>query len=211
MPQNFLHLLDQNLGNLHYILPEIPVVVPFLVALFVDMLVPAGKSKLTGYVCALGLLAALWFNMEQNSNFIHYPATSLSAFSGMLIHDHFGTFVKFPILLGTVFSILAAIHAKELSGKNHGEYFLLLLAVCVGGMFLASASNLLMIYLSLESLSVVSYAMAGYLRRDRRSAEAGIKYVIYGAMASGIMIFGMSYLYGLCGTLNLFGGAAVAA
>src|SRR5262249_45313931 len=83
-------------------------------------------------------------------------------------------------------------------------------AVCMGGMFLASASNLLMIYLSLESLSIVSYAMAGFLRRDRKSAESGIKYVIYGAMASGIMIFGMSYLYGIFGTLNLFGPGGIA-
>src|SRR6185436_14562576 len=113
---------------------------------------------------------------------------------------------KFVLLLGTIISIFMALHAKELAGPNRGEFFLLLTATCLGGMFLSSATNLLMIYLSLESLSIISYALAGYLRQDRKSAEAGIKYVIYGAMASGIMIFGMSYLYGLTGNLQLYGG-----
>src|SRR6185436_14259816 len=111
---------------------------------------------------------------------------------------------KFVLLLGTIISIFMALHAKELAGPNRGEFFLLLTATCLGGMFLSSATNLLMIYLSLESLSIISYALAGYLRQDRKSAEAGIKYVIYGAMASGIMIFGMSYLYGITGTLSLY-------
>src|SRR6185436_20345069 len=117
---------------------------------------------------------------------------------------------KFVLLLGTIISIFMALHAKELAGPNRGEFFLLLTATCLGGMFLSSATNLLMIYLSLESLSIISYALAGYLRQDRKSAEAGIKYVIYGAMASGIMIFGMSYLYGLTGTLNVFGVDGIA-
>src|SRR5437868_12911275 len=134
----------------------------------------------------------------------------VSLFYGMLIFDQYGTFFKFILMIGTVVSLLLSIHARELFGKNHGEFYLLLVAVCLGGMFLASASNLLMIYLSLESLSIVSYAMAGFLRHDRKSAEAGIKYVIYGAMASGIMIFGMSYLYGMTGTLNLFGTDGIA-
>jgi len=123
----------------------------------------------------------------------------------MFFFDWFGTAFKVVLLLGTLTALIVAIHAKELYGKNHGEFYLLIIAVCAGGMFLCSASNLLMIYLSLESLSIISYAMAGYLRKDRKSAEAGMKYVIYGAMASGIMIYGMSYLYGLTGTLNLYG------
>lgn len=133
----------------------------------------------------------------------HEVLQSKPIFSGMVHHDAFGNFFRMVLLLGTAITLLVSMHAKELFGKNHGEFFLLVSATCLGGMFLSAASNLLMIYLSLEALSVISYAMAGYLRQNRKSAEAGMKYVIYGAMASGIMIFGMSYLYGITGTLDL--------
>lgn len=225
MPDGFKDLLQQNLYHMTYIWPETMVAVTFLLALVFDFAVPHERRKSTAYICIVGLLIALWLNVQQHQHFIdaienlslthgaHAQLNALhpqSIFSGMLIYDQYGTFFKFIILLGTVVSLLLSIHARELFGKNHGEFYLLLVAVCLGGMFLASASNLLMIYLSLESLSIVSYAMAGFLRHNRKSAEAGIKYVIYGAMASGIMIFGMSYLYGLTGTLNVFGENGIA-
>lgn len=208
MPANFSNLLHWNLNHLTYILPEAMVCLTFLLALIFDFAVHHERRRSTAYLCIVGLLVALWLNVEQHYGFMRAISNGVpihkQVYSGMMYYDQFGNFFRFVILLGTVITLLLSIHARELFGKNHGEFYLLLLSVCAGGMFLASASNLLMIYLSLESLSIVSYAMAGYLRRDRKSAEAGIKYVIYGAMASGIMIFGMSYLYGLAGTLNLF-------
>ena len=224
MPTGFNSILNANLEWLRFIKPESMVIATFILALIFDFSVPLARRRSTAYICILGLLVALWLNFEQHRAFLDaYKSAQyavggelrlmkpVTIFSGMLIHDHFGTFFNFIILLGTVASLLLAIHARELFGKNHGEFYLLLVAVCMGGMFLASASNLLMIYLSIETLSIVSYALAGFLRRDRKSAEAGIKYVIYGAMASGIMIFGMSYLYGMTGTLNLFGEDGIAA
>jgi NADH-quinone oxidoreductase subunit N len=223
MPVNFADILNQNLRHLGYIMPETVVVATFLLALVFDFAVAAERRKSTGYLCIVGLLVALWlagqnlahvpgmartvFDGQSGTTFLA-PVLEKSIFSGMLVYDHFGTFFKIILLLGTIVTLILAIHAREISGKNEGEFYLLLVAVCAGGMFLASASNLLMIYLSLESLSILSYVLAGYLRQDRKSAEAGIKYVIYGAMASGIMIFGMSYLYGLTGTLNLYDYAA---
>ncbi|HYG75454.1 MAG TPA: NADH-quinone oxidoreductase subunit N [Planctomycetota bacterium] len=215
MPDNFSNLLSWNLNHLKYIVPEIMVVATFLLGVIFDFAVSAERRKTTAYLCILGLLAALWFNLQQHHGFMLSVANGQpihkTIYSGMIYYDQFGNFFKFIILLGTVISLLLSVHARELFGKNHGEFYLLLVAVCAGGMFLVSSSNLLMIYLSLETLSILSYAMAGYLRRDRKSAEAGIKYVIYGAMASGIMIFGMSYLYGLSGTLNLFDDPATGA
>jgi NADH-quinone oxidoreductase subunit N len=222
MPPGFKYLLNTNLQQFQFIQPEMMVIATFLLALVFDFAVPQQRRKSTAYICIIGLLCALWLNVQQNQEFIDaITSTAGSAqiramnqhmiFSGMLVYDHFGTFFNFIILLGTVVALLLSIHARELFGKNHGEFYLLLVAVCMGGMFLASSANLLMIYLSLESLSIISYAMAGFLRRDRKSAEAGIKYVIYGAMASGIMLFGMSYLYGMTGTLNVFGDGGIAA
>jgi NADH-quinone oxidoreductase subunit N len=212
MQVSFTDLLNQNVRHVSFILPEAMVVATFLFALVFDFVVAVERRKSTAYICILGLLVAMWLALRQNHQFAAAFAQNnsaqsgvvpLSIFGGMLTYDHFGTFFKLLILLGTIVTLLLSIHAKELQGKNHGEFFLLALAVCAGGMFLSSSSNLLMSYLSLESLSIISYAMAGFLRRDRKSAEAGIKYVIYGAMASGIMIYGMSYLYGLTGTLNI--------
>ncbi|MCY3022643.1 MAG: NADH-quinone oxidoreductase subunit N [Planctomycetota bacterium] len=207
MPDTFHLLLHQNLAQLRYILPELMVVATFLLALVFDLAVAAERRKSTGYVCLVGLLVALWLVLLQHQQFIaaaaHGGVTHKPIFAGMLSYDEFGTFFRFILLVGTMISLLLALHARELFGRNHGEFYLLLVAVCAGGMFLASATNLLMIYLAIESLSIVSYALAGFLRRDRKSAEAGIKYVIYGAMSSGLMLFGMSYLYGLTGTLSL--------
>ena len=206
----FYELIHHNKLDAGAIAPELMIVATFLMALIYDLTVPAlpGKDrKSTGWLCVIGLLMALWLNFKQHYFFLSSGSGHVAqhVFSNMIVYDHFGTAFKTIVLIGTLISVLGALNAKELYGKNHGEFYLLLLSVCLGGMFLSCASNLLMLYLSLEALSVISYAMAGYLRRDRKSAEAGIKYVIYGAMASGIMIYGMSYLYGLTGTLDLYG------
>ncbi len=208
MPPQFYEILNHNMVQIGYILPECMVVLSFLLAMVFDMAVTGERRRSTAYICIVGLLVAAWLNLQQFQQFsaaLQHDGMvgHKHIFMGMLEYDQFGNFFRFVILIGTIISLLVAVHARELSGKNHGEFYLLLMTVCTGGMFLASATNLLMIYLSIESLSVISYAMAGYLRRDRHSSEAGIKYMVYGAMASGIMIFGMSYLYGLSGTLNL--------
>lgn len=202
---NFYDLIKANTGDIGTIAAEIMVIATFLMALIFDFTLTHNKRQSTGWLCAAGTAMALWLNLKHNYMFHQdTPLVSRDVFSGMFYFDYFGSAFKAILLSGTLVALIIAIHAKELHGKNHGEFYLLLLAVCAGGMFLCSASNLLMIYLALESLSIISYAMAGFLRKDRKSAEAGIKYVIYGAMASGIMIYGMSYLYGLTGTLNLY-------
>jgi NADH-quinone oxidoreductase subunit N len=207
MPTTFPSLLHQNVSDLGCIQPEMMVIVTFVLALIFDLVVPNERRRSTGYLCVVGLLAALLLSLQQNHRFVietaHNVFTERPLFSGMLAFDQYGTFFKMILLLGTVISLLLAVHARELSDKNLGDFCLLLVAVCAGGMFLSSATNLLMIYLSLEFLSIISYALAGALRRNRKSAEAGIKYAIYGAMSSGIMLFGVSYLYGLTGTLDL--------
>lgn len=204
MPSNFLTILGQNINHLLLILPELIVAAGFVLALLFDLAVEESRRRSTGYICLLALLAALQANVADFNGFMAgADVVEKSLFSGMISHDAFGSFFKLLLLLGTIISILVGLHAKQISGRNQGEFFLLITATCLGGMFLASSSHLLMLYLSLEALSIVSYALAGFLRQDRKSAEAGIKYVIYGAMASGIMIFGMSYLYGLTGSMDL--------
>jgi NADH-quinone oxidoreductase subunit N len=92
---------------------------------------------------------------------------------------------------------------KEFPPARLGEFYALLMAIVVGMFLMASAKDLLMAYLAIELVSMTSYVLAGFKKGDRRAAEASLKYVIYGGVASGVMLFGMSYLYGLLRTTDL--------
>jgi NADH-quinone oxidoreductase subunit N len=92
---------------------------------------------------------------------------------------------------------------KEFPPARLGEFYALLMAIVLGMFLMASAKDLLMAYLAIELVSMTSYALAGFKKGDRRAAEASLKYVIYGGVASGVMLFGMSYLYGLLRTTDL--------
>ncbi|MBI5547110.1 MAG: NADH-quinone oxidoreductase subunit N [Deltaproteobacteria bacterium] len=138
--------------------------------------------------------AATWFLSGFDSQLI---------FSGLIAHDALAIYFKWLFLAATALAVWMAIPSKEIVPSRLGEYFALLLTMCLGMNLMASSVDLLMVYLSLEMVSIVSYILAGYRRGDRRAAEASLKYVIYGAVASGIMLFGISYLYGLLGTTNL--------
>ena len=94
-------------------------------------------------------------------------------------------------------TVLIAAQGKDFPPQRIGEFYALLVAIVLGMFLMASATDLLMIYLAIELVSMVSYALAGFRKGDRKAAEAALKYVIYGGVASGVMLFGMSYLYGL--------------
>jgi NADH-quinone oxidoreductase subunit N len=100
--------------------------------------------------------------------------------------------------------IIFSMRSSEVAERGSGEYSALLLAICLGMMLMAASSDLLMVYLSIEIVSIVGYILAGFRRGNRKSAEAALKYIIYGGVASGIMLYGMSLLYGVCGATSLF-------
>ena len=100
-------------------------------------------------------------------------------------------------------TVFVAAQGKDFPPARIGEFYALLMAVVLGMFLMASATDLLMIYLSIELVSMVSYVLAGFRKGDRKAAEGSLKYVIYGGVASGVMLFGMSYLYGLTGTTSL--------
>ena len=90
-----------------------------------------------------------------------------------------------------------------MKNRFHGEFNTLILAITFGMFFMVSAKNLLMAYIGFELVSIASYIVAGFLKESRRSSEAALKYVIYGGVSSGIMLYGFSLLYGLTGTLDI--------
>jgi NADH-quinone oxidoreductase subunit N len=99
--------------------------------------------------------------------------------------------------------VLIAGQGTDFPPSRIGQFYALLVAIVAGMFMLASATDLLMVYLALELVSMVSYALAGFRKGDRKAAEGSLKYVIYGGVASGVMLFGMSYLFGLTGTTSI--------
>ncbi len=131
------------------------------------------------------------------------PSSPRGLFNHMLVQDGLGTFFKWLFLATAAYTAGIVVHSREISSERLGEFYALLCAILLGMDLMAVSGDLLMVYLSLELVSMVSYALAGFRKGDVRSAEASLKYVIYGGVASGIMLFGISYLYGLFGTTDL--------
>ena len=115
----------------------------------------------------------------------------------------FPAFFKILLLLATAATILFSLRSEELDERLKGEYYALLLAITLGMFLMASSTNLLMIFISLETVSLTSYILAGFLTHSPRSSEAAFKYITYGAVASGTMLFGLSLLFGMTGTGDL--------
>jgi NADH-quinone oxidoreductase subunit N len=183
-----------NLDSLPYVIPEGLLVAAaltlFLTGLFARNQQRLGEIALIG--TALSLLAVALLARE--------PGTWL--FERMIVHDPFGVFFKILFGLSALAAVWMSLGSNEITGANQGEYYGLLLSGTVGMYFMATASNLLMAYLSLEFLSLTAYALTGYLRHDRRSGEAALKYLIFGGVASGTMIYGMSWIFGLAGSMD---------
>ncbi len=134
------------------------------------------------------------------------PASFGSApqlFSNMLANDSFSAFFRVLILVIAGMITLLSIGYKGLDEEDLGEYWFFLLSLTAAMMIAVSSNNLMMIYIALEGVSLISYIMAGYLKRDILSSEAGTKYFLFGALSTGVTLYGVSLVYGLFGTLDL--------
>ncbi len=191
-------------SSLQLIKPEIALSILLVVIVLFDLIFDKRKNLLP-VISIIGLLVTAYFVVEQfgvNNFAFRYDATSV----GLLAVDSFAVFFKMIVLLTSIFVILFSVTSSEIinTGDRHGEYYTLIMAMILGMFLISSASDLILIYLSIELLSLSSYILAGFLKTVDRSSEASLKYVIYGGVASGIMLFGISILYGLTGTTNLY-------
>ncbi len=123
--------------------------------------------------------------------------------AGMFVLDGYAFFWKLLFLLATALITLLSAQFLEEGGYRPAEYYSLLLLATTGMMLMASGANLLSIWISLELMALSSYILAGYFKREKRSNEAALKYFILGALSSGILLYGISLLYGATGTLQL--------
>jgi NADH-quinone oxidoreductase subunit N len=129
--------------------------------------------------------------------------TTGTFFAGTFSLDPFSVFFKFVFYIACGLGILLSINYLKVEDIRRGEYYALMLFATCGMMLMASAGDLITLYLGLELMALSVYILAGFMRRDNRSNEAAIKYLVLGAFSSGIMLYGMSLLYGLTGTTNL--------
>lgn len=192
-------MAERIINDLAFFTPEIVLTATLLLAILADILLRRTPLVVAGVVLA-GLIVAGILTLGQ-------AGTSASIFSGMIAVDPFARFVKLVVLLTailvTVFSLLSA--ELNAAGRKVGEYYTLLTGATLGLLLMAGANNLLMIYLAIELSSLSSYVLAGYTREAPDSSEASLKYVIFGALSSGLMLYGMSVIYGLTGSLDLQG------
>ena len=183
-----------NIESLSLYLPELIIILSIL-CVFIMESIPSYRS-LTFISTCVGLIFAgilLLFST---------PSTSL-LFEGMLINDSLSIYFKWLVLLSTLSIVIISKDDNSVMDEVKGEYYGMLLIITLGMFAMISAKNLLMIYLSIELVSIPSYIIAGISKNDKESNEASLKYVIYGSFASGIMLFGLSFLYGIIGSLDI--------
>ncbi|QBS37327.1 NADH-quinone oxidoreductase subunit N [Thermaerobacter sp. FW80] len=203
-------------GELIYLLPEIVLAVTAMVLLLADAFAggrdeaagqggetgaaapgtAAGRRDWIGYLAVLGVVVAMIVIRRD----VAQPGPILG---GMVSSDGYAAFFKAVFLIATALVALLSIDYVAQRGIAPGEYFSLLLLATTGALFMAGAANLLTFYLGLELLSLSSYALAGLMRTDPRSQEAALKYFLNGALSSGILLFGVSLVYGATGTFDL--------
>jgi NADH-quinone oxidoreductase subunit N len=192
--------LQQVLQDLGRFRPELALTAGLMLVVLVDAFrAPARDTVNRGItiVTLLGALALCW----------QLKGTSASLFRGMVVLDPLGVFFK-VILVGASLLVLLGFrlrNSREMAGLGHGEFYALLLAVTLSNLLLASANDLAMLYLALEMVSITSYVMVAYLKGDRLSNEASLKYILFGAVSTGAMLYGLSFLYGMSGTTSLPG------
>ena len=186
-----------NLNSLALFWPELLLSATILVAIIADLFYDRKDSFKVAFWSLGGMFLAYIAIRLQN-----IEPTSL--FMDTVAHDPFSQFFKILILISTAIVMLMSLVSGELKKYRIGEYFSIMTIMTFGLFLMSSSIDILMVYLSIEIVSIMSFFLAGYLKRNSLSNEASLKYVIYGAFSSGIMLYGLSILFGLTGTTNFF-------
>ncbi len=178
--------------------PEIVVTLTGLLVLVLDFTVRSRDRGWLGGLSVLGLVAALGLVLRQASG-----QARAVAFSGLHVVDDYASFFKVVFLLSATFVILLSIRTIQEQGMDSGEFYALLLFATLGTMLMASAADLLSLFIGLETMAVCTYVLCGFLKRDQRCNEGALKYLLMGVFSTGVILYGMVLLYGFAGSTNL--------
>ena len=168
--------------------------------LLIDLMVPRSWKWINAAGALVGVLFAALCVWQIQSML---PPRGLLAFYNSLLVDRFAIYFWYLFLAAAAISILMSVHYLDLEGEHHGEYYALLLLSVVGMMCISAGIDVVLIYIGLELMAISTYVLVGFLRRDRRSNEAALKYMLLGAFSSGIFAYGLSLFYGIAGSTNL--------
>src|SRR5271155_5665931 len=181
-------------------LPMVELTIFALGILLIDLMIPRGWKWINAVGAFAGIVFAAACVWQIQSTL---PPRGLVGFYNALLVDRFAIYFWYLFLAGTAIAIVGSVHYLDLEDENHGEYYALLLLSVVGMMCMAAGIDIVLIFIGLELMAISTYVLVGFLRRDRRSNEAALKYLLLGAFSSGIFAYGLSLLYGLSGSTDL--------
>ncbi|HEX3560839.1 MAG TPA: NADH-quinone oxidoreductase subunit N [Pyrinomonadaceae bacterium] len=192
-------------GDLRLIAPELILTLCACVALVMEVMLPQRLSRWTGYFALVGLALTTASVCVLGWPFLSGAgaATPLVGFYGTLKVDGFAVVFELILLVAALLTVAISFRYLDEEGEQRGEYYSLVMFATVGMMFLASGYDLIVLYISLELMALTFYVLVGYTKRERQSNEAGMKYFLLGAFSSGILLYGISLLFGVTGSTNL--------
>jgi NADH-quinone oxidoreductase subunit N len=176
--------------NLHLISLEIAVLVAALGVLLLDLWTPPERKRSLGHVAAFALALILVYSFSFND------AVSQSGFNSSFLQDGLSLYVKRFFLLAAVIVLLMSVEFADRIASGIGEFYALILFALMGMMFAASANSFPMLFASLETIAVTFYILTSFLRNRVASLEAGVKYLIIGALSSAFLVYGIALVYG---------------
>jgi NADH-quinone oxidoreductase subunit N len=185
-----------SLSDFYYILPELVITAGALVVLVVDVLLPKERRGGLAWVTLLVIGATL-------ASLVPFASTRVEVAHGLLAVDGFALFFKVVFLFAAAITVLMSVRYLALEGASPGEYYFLILCATLGMMIMAGGIDLISIFIGLETMAVSFYILVGFIKPSQRSNEAAVKYFLLGAFSLGILLYGMSLMYGLSGTTNL--------
>jgi NADH-quinone oxidoreductase subunit N len=183
-------------ADFYYLLPELVLTGGALLLIVLDVVLPRAWDRALAWIAVLALAAS-------GAAVIVTGQDTLTIARGTLAIDGFGLFFKILFLLAAAITVMMSERYLRVEGVRPGEYYFLVLCAALGMMFMAGGIDLVTIFIGLETMAVSFYVLAGYIRPNRRSNEAAVKYFLLGAFSLGLLLYGMSLLYGLTGSSQL--------
>lgn len=195
---DFLNFFSDNSIAIASVLPEIGLTILAMVILLVDSYRPNMKSQI-GYIAAIGM--ALLTLIPFFPGLAAVQGESALTWGGMIHHDILSQVFKTMVLFAGAITSLMAVNDSDTGQK--GEFYLIITISTLGGTLLASAADLIMIFVALETVSIPLYILASFSRKDQRSSESGLKYFLFGSFASALLLYGFSLLFGFTGETRI--------
>jgi NADH-quinone oxidoreductase subunit N len=199
-------ILNYIRGDGLVVLPQMELLLFALGILIFDFLLEKREKHLNAFLALLGVAASglgLFMQFQKYRDVRLGRMDVLLGFRSSVIVDGFSLVFAVIFLAATALVILLSLRYLKIEREQEGEYYALLLFSCIGMMFMASGTDLIVLFLGLETLALSFYAMVGFLRREKRSNEAAMKYLLLGAFSTGILAYGFSLLYGLSSSTNI--------